>query len=189
MDEALERNLMRKIKSAIILSAAALAGCQTTGGTKHEGAYRSTGPVPRVEDPEAMRALSEAADRASKSLRLLASAKSAEAQRKITPAAHERLVRAETSVPPGWERLTKLDYTGAGNLLIRRLATSAGYRFYESGRRPVLAPLVEVRAEENMRLIDLLRDVVAQLPDTVRINVYPQTRTVVMSYREIGSGR
>ncbi len=53
----------------------------------------------------------------------------------------------------------------------------------------MLAPLVEVRAEENIRLIDLLRDVVAQLPDTVRINVYPQTRTVVMSYRETGSGR
>ncbi len=124
---------MRKI-NAIILSAAALTGCQTTGGTKHEGAYRSTGPVPRVEDPEAMRALSEAADRASKSLRLLASAKSAEAQRKVTPAAHERMVRAETSVPPGWERLTKLDYTGAGNLLIRRLTTSAGYRFQASLR-------------------------------------------------------
>jgi len=163
---------------AIVASLFVLAGCASQG---------VKAPPPKsyqpaaINDPAPLKELEAAADRATRSLRLLASARSAEARKGITPDAHERMVRAETATPPGWERPTWVQYTGAANVLLKRLAESAGYRFFEAGRRPVVMPLVEVDGH-GKTLIEVMRDAVAQMPETVRVNIYPQTRSVVVTY-------
>lgn len=165
-----------------LLSLALLAGCQTTQVRSTEPALQASA---RIDDPAPLRELAEAADRTSRSLRLLASAQSAEARKHLTPETAARITQAETTTPPGWGKPNWIEFTGAADLLVKRLAETAGYRFFEVGKRPPVMPLVEVYARGNT-LIETLRDAMAQMPSTLRVNVYPHTRTVVMSYG--GSG-
>lgn len=173
--------MMTRMGMMVLLVATGLSGC-ASNNTKIATPGEASFPVARVDDPAPLSGLAEAANRSSRSLRLLASAKSAEAQKRMTPDVAARITLSETTTPDGWGKPSYVEYTGSANHLIKRLTETAGYRFFEAGKRPIVMPVVDIVAE-GRSLIEVLRDAMAQLPTSLQVNIYPTTRSVVMTYQ------
>jgi len=140
---------------------------------------------PVVEKPtidESMVELNDIAREATNTLGKLAFARNAEAASRITAEGHQVATLAATAEPAGWDQKVSIEYEGPFHILVERLTLKAGYRYALYGTSPASAPLVDV-AVKDKALIDVLRDITAQVPETVQINVYPATKSVTVSYR------
>lgn len=140
---------------------------------------------PVVEQPKvdpSMVELNDIAREATNTLGKLAFARNAEAASRITPQGHQDATLAATAEPAGWEQKVSIEYEGPFHILVERLSLKAGYRYALYGTSPAQAPLVDVSVKDKP-LIDILRDITAQVPETVQINVYPATKSVTVSYR------
>jgi len=126
--------------------------------------------------------LNDVAREATNTLGKLAFARNAEAASQVTPAGLQSATLAATAEPAGWDQKISIDYAGPFHILVERLSLQAGYRYALYGLSPASAPLIDVSVKDKA-LIDVLRDIVAQVPDTVRINVYPATKSITVSYR------
>jgi hypothetical protein len=162
---------MKHVSHLLLLSAvAALSGCASK---------------PVVEKPsvdQSMVELNDIAREATNTLGKLAFARNAEAASRITAEGHQAATLAATAEPAGWDQKVSLEYEGPFHVLVERLSLKAGYRYALYGTSPASAPLVDVSVKDRA-LIEVLRDVVAQVPETVQINVYPATKSVTVSYR------
>jgi hypothetical protein len=138
-------------------------------------------PQQPVVDPS-MQELNTIAAEARNTLGKLAFAQNAMAASAVTPQGMQTATLAATAEPAGWDQLASLNYEGPFNTLVERLALKAGYKFALYGKAPAAAPLVNVSVKDAP-LIEILRDVVAQVPETVQINVYPATKSVTVSFR------
>jgi hypothetical protein len=140
---------------------------------------------PSVEPREidqSMVELNDIAREATNTLGKLAFARNAEAASRITAQGHQDATLAATAEPAGWEQKVSIEYEGPFHILVERLSLKAGYRYALYGTSPAHAPLVDVSVRDKA-LIDILRDITAQVPETVQINVYPATKSVTVSYR------
>jgi hypothetical protein len=140
---------------------------------------------PKIETPKSdasMLELTEVAREATNTLGKMAFARNAEAASQVTAEGHQSATLAATAEPLGWDQKVSLEYTGPFHILVERLSLQAGYRYALYGVSPASAPLVEV-AVKDKALIEVLRQIAAQVPETVRINLYPATKSVTVSYR------
>jgi hypothetical protein len=162
---------MKHVSQLFLLSAvAALSACASK---------------PIVEKPsvdQSMVELNDIAREATNTLGKLAFARNAEAASRISADGHQAATLAATAEPAGWDQKVSLEYEGPFHVLVERLSLKAGYRYALYGTSPASAPLVDVSVKDRA-LIEVLRDVVAQVPETVQINVYPATKSVTVSYR------
>lgn len=158
-------------KKILLLSACVGLGACTT----------KPAPKPDPVDPS-MVELNDIAREAANTLGKLAFARNAEAASRITAEGHQVATLAATAEPAGWDHKVSIEYEGPFHILVERLSLKAGYRYAIYGTTPAAAPLVDVSVKDKA-LIDVLRDVVAQVPETVQINVYPATKSVTVSYR------
>ncbi len=163
---------MIRIVTFVVVAGLLASGCATTGVPAPAGNRP-------VADPS-MDELNRIAGDAQRSLQLLANAHAAQAQAQVTPEVARRMTLADTATPAGWEARSWLEFEGAFNLLVRRLSEESGYRYHQTGNFPTNPPMVFVRADGRSRM-DVLRDVISQLPSTVQVNLYPATRSVVVS--------
>lgn len=159
-------------KLLTLLCAALSAGCAQTP-------TREAPATPEV-DPS-MRELNAVAKDAQASYRKYLSIKTAEAQSRITRDGAERATLADTAVPRGWERTVTLDQEVSVTEAVAWLAKQAGYNYFPAGIVPANPPVVIVQGE-NKRLIDYLRDVMAQSPENVSVFMYPATTSVVVRF-------
>jgi len=143
-------------------------------------AAKPVAEAPRVD--QSMVELNDIAREATNTLGKLAFARNAEAASRVTPEGHQAATLAATAEPAGWDQKISVEYEGPFHILVERLSLKAGYRYALYGTSPASAPLVDVSVKDRP-LIDVLRDIVAQVPETVQINVYPATRSVTVSYR------
>jgi len=161
-------NLVKQL--ALLAIGVVLSGCATKR------------PVQPPSIDRSMMELNEVAREANNTLGKLAFARNAEVASQLTPQGLQSATLAATAEPAGWEQKVSLDYEGPFHILVERLSLKAGYRYALYGHSPASAPLVDVSVKDKA-LMDVLRDIVAQVPDTVRINVYPATKSVTVSYR------
>ena len=145
-------------KFALLIACAALSACA------------SKPPIQTETVDESMVDLNHIAREARNTLGKIAYAKNAEAASRITPAGRQAATLAATAEPAGWDQKVSLEYEGPFHILVERLSLKAGYRYALYGAAPASAPLVDVSVKDRP-LMDVLRDVVAQVPDTVKINV------------------
>lgn len=131
---------------------------------------------------QSMVELNDIAREATNTLGKLAFARNAEVQSRLTPSGHQAATLAATAEPAGWDQKISIDFEGPFHVLVERLTLKAGYRYALYGHSPASAPLVDVSVKDRA-LIEVLRDVSAQVPETVQINVYPATKSVTVSYR------
>jgi hypothetical protein len=158
------------VKQFLLLAAcAALSACATKR------------VVQPLNTDQSMLELNDVAREATNTLGKLAFARNAEAASQVTPAGLQSATLAATAEPAGWDQRISIDYSGPFHILVERLSLKAGYRYALFGVSPASAPLVDVSVKDKA-LIDVLRDIVAQVPDTVRINVYPASKSVTVSY-------
>lgn len=162
---------MKYVKQIVLLSAmVALSACV------------SKPVIQKPSTDQSMVELNDIAREATNTLGKLSFARNAEAASKITAEGHQVATLAATAEPAGWDQKVSIEYEGPFHILVERLSLKAGYRYALYGTSPASAPLVDV-AVKDRPLIDVLRDVVAQVPETVQINVYPATKSVTVSYR------
>lgn len=167
---------MKPITALLVSSLTlALSGCSTLQAP----------PTPPAEDI-AMQRLNHVAARAQATLQELADIQHAKAQSQITLLGAERAAQTATVTPPGWEKKVAVHFQGPFEPLVKRLAAFAQYRVVTEGRAPANSPLVTVKGRHTP-LITYLRDTAAQLPSSIRIQVYASTRTVVITYRAPGA--
>jgi len=153
-----------------MMVALALSGCAT-----------KQAPQPLTSDP-AVKMLAEAAQLAQQDLNRLSRAENSIADAGRSQLDRTREIRAQQVVPPGWERTTSEVFTLPYNKAIDRLARLAGYNFYPSAAVPYNAPMVSVKGE-GRRLVDIMRDVTAQMPSDMKAYVYPASKSVVLGPR------
>ena len=144
-----------------------LAGCAT----------RPVAPTP--QDPS-MLALNQVASQAETTLQVIAQAQNTEALSKITPGGLDRDALAQTATPTGWERPISVHYEGAAYPLIKLLSKRAGYHSFINGVLPAEPPLVTISVE-HAPLMVVLRNVMAQLPRNISVNMFPSTNSVVLN--------
>lgn len=133
-------------------------------------------PQRAVEPNRVEMRLAEAADRATKSLEVLASV---EKSRSPAP-----IVDKLDNVPAELMRTVTVQWVGPIGPLAQRLADRAGYRFNEIGARPPVALIVSVDAV-NRPVIDVLRDAALQLGGRATMVVDGTQRLVEVRYAPI----
>jgi hypothetical protein len=163
---------MNAVKQLALLTACAVLGACATKRTVQ----------PSASTDRSMVELNEVAREATNTLGKLSFAHNAEAASLVTPEGLQSATLAATAEPVGWDQKVSLDYEGPFHILVERLSLKAGYRYALYGHSPASAPLVDVSVKDKA-LIEVLRDIVAQVPNTVRINVYPATKSITVSYR------
>ena len=136
-------------------------------------------PQPLTSDP-AVKMLAEAARLAQQDLGRLSRAEDAIAESSRSQLDRTREARAQAVVPPGWDRTTTEVFTLPYDRALERLASLAGYRLYPAGKIPANPVMVSVKGE-GRRLVDVMRDITAQMPTDMTVFLYPATRSVVLA--------
>jgi len=81
----------------------------------------------------------------------------------------------------GMGGLTSIDWSGPVEPLVRQIAASAHYRFQKLGTEPGI-PVIVTIYEKNVALGDALRDVGYQCGRRATVTVFPDNRTIELSY-------
>ncbi len=151
-----------------------LFGLALTSGCSSSGTKFSGGSPQIVASPDTVSAmLAESADRASSALEALASVEKAR-----TPAASMSPV---SDVPQELRRTITVNWVGPIGPIAKTLADRAGYGFLVLGNEPTIPVVVSIDAE-NMRVVDVLRDIGLQLGMRGDVKVDARSRMVEIYY-------
>lgn len=165
-----------KIFGLNICMLTALTGCATLDNK----------PQPLPQNDPAMLKLNGVAEQAEQSMQVLSQLQVAKDQSAITLAGAKQAAISATATPQGWQRHTNIEFTGPFYELVQQLAQGADYKLYVAGKMPANPPIVTVQGN-NRDLMQVLREVVAQLPPYMSIRVYPATRSVVLTIINVGA--
>ncbi len=167
----MHRNLLVLYLSFIVIFA---SGCSSDPAPKKF----SAGSPQIVASPDAVSAmLAESADRASSALEALAAV-----ERVRTPGASMAPI---SDVPPALRRAITVNWVGPIEPIAKTLADRAGYEFLVLGNEPTIPVVVSIDAE-NMRVIDVLRDIGLQLGlrGDVKVDAHGQTVEIYYAPKE-----
>ncbi len=147
----------------------------TSGCSSSPSSSKFSGGSPQiVASPDTVSTmLAESADRASHALEALAAV---ELER--TPAASMSPV---SDVPTELRRTITVNWVGPIVPIAKTLADRAGYGFLVLGNEPTIPVVVSIDAE-NMRVVDVLRDVGLQLGMRGNVKVDARSRMVEIYY-------
>ncbi|MBI1301409.1 MAG: DotD/TraH family lipoprotein [Alphaproteobacteria bacterium] len=156
----------------LCLSLILVSGCSSPSSEKNP---KFSGGSPQiVASPDSVSALlAESADRASSALETLAAVESAR-----TPSAN---ISPIGDVPAELRRTITVNWVGPIEPITKTLADRAGYGFLELGNKPSIPVVVSIDAE-NMRVVDVLRDIGLQLGVRGDVKVDANTKMIEIYY-------
>jgi hypothetical protein len=115
-------------------------------------------------------------------LRLLAKAQEALAQQEMTSAQHEERFRQATYVPPGFESLVQLNYTGPARQAAQAIALLAGYEIAYYGNPTSNEPFVHIDIDARP-LNEALKELGLQTGDAIRVELHPAAKLMRFIYK------
>ncbi len=161
----------------LLLGLAFTSGCSTLNQNSKNDKSRpgfSGGSPQIVASPDTVSAmLAESADRASSALEALAAVEKAR-----TPTTEMSPV---ADVPIELRRTITVNWVGPIEPIAKTLSDRAGYSFLVLGNQPSIPVVVSIDAE-NMRVIDVLRDIGLQLGMRGDVKVDAKSRAVEIYY-------
>lgn len=169
-----KRNFLFAASAALLLQ-----GCALQNQTKPEMDADTVAPKASAVDPlNSLKALTiEARDE----LRLIAKAEQAIAQRSMTADQHRQKSFQSLHVPEGFEKRATFNFFGHADKAAEMVAEAAGYEFKTYGRKPLIDIFVSLN-QDDQPLNDALREIGIQTGTSATLEVYEQTKMMVLNY-------